>query len=389
VSERGAILVVSPYRAEYGPARVLDHVVRALLDAGYRPVCAVPPGARRSDVLDAPGVAVHHLPTLGTFPRTLDVRRLFHFLRDHLKAAHELEELARAVDARAVYSVSEAIFAAGLAARRTGLPSVTHAIGMSIGSPRWSARLYIGLLGRLTDRFVAVSAAVAEMFEANGVPGRAVRVVHNGIDVGEIEEVERGESPATHDGPRIGMFAAYDPRKGHELFVDAAAIVAARRPDARFYIIGGVLEDQRESVAFARRIERRITELGLEDRFERPGFAAAPRVYDWMRAMDVVVVPSRTEAFAHALLEAMVCARPIVATAIEGNLDAFVHGHSGLYAPRDAAAVSENILRLAGDPAAAVEMGAAAARRARCYFDLSVTLPAIAHTVTELLETRG
>lgn len=380
-----AVLVVSPYRGEYGPARVLEHVLRALVAEGFRPVCAVPPGARLTSGVDELATVVHTVPSLTTFPRTLNVRRLTRFFHGHLNAAHELERIARAEDARAVYSVSEAIFAAGLAARRTGVPSITHAIGMSIGSPRWSARVYIGFLHRLTDRFIAVSSAVAEMFVANGVPDDDLTVVHNGIDAGELESSARGEPAVDYDGPRIGMFAAYDPRKGHELFVEAAAELARRRPDARFYIVGGVLEDQPESVAFEQRIARQIVELGLDGRVERPGYVPAPATHDWMRAMDVVVVPSRTEAFAHALLEAMVCGRPIVATAIEGNLDAFADGHSGLYVERSPERLAAAVERLLDDPVAATAMGEAAARRARTYFDLSVTIPAIGFAVAQLL----
>ena len=57
--------------------------------------------------------------------------------------------------------------------------------------------------------------------------------------------------------------------------------------------------------------------------------------------MDVVVVPSRTEAGgpSFALLEAMFCGRAIVATALEGNLDAFVDGVSGRYLAPAAASV--------------------------------------------------
>jgi glycosyltransferase involved in cell wall biosynthesis len=383
---RGAVLVVSPYRGEYGPSRVLEHVLRALLEQGYRPVCAVPPGARLTPGLEALRVRVHVVPSLTTFPRTLNVRRLTRFFHGHLNAAHQLEHIARTEGARAVYSVSEAIFAAGLAARRAGVPSVTHAIGMSIGSPRWSARAYIGFLHRLTDRFVAVSSAVAEMFVANGVGEDDVTVVHNGIDAEEVESAARGQAPVDGAGPRIGMFAAYDPRKGHELFVEAAAELARAHSDARFYIVGGVLEDQPESVEFERRIERQIAALGLEGRVERPGYVAAPAVYDWMRAMDVIVAPSRTEAFAHALLEAMVCARPIVATAVEGNLDALVDGHSGLYVERTPAQLADAVARLLADPRAAKEMGAAAARRARAFFDLSATIPAIGQAVSQLLD---
>ena len=62
-----------------------------------------------------------------------------------------------------VYSALEAIFCGALAARRLGVPSVVHVLGMSIGSPRRLARIYIPFLNRWTDRFIAISTAVAGM----------------------------------------------------------------------------------------------------------------------------------------------------------------------------------------------------------------------------------
>ena len=126
----------------------------------------------------------------------------------------------------------------------------------------------------------------------------------------------------------------------------------------------------------------------LRSRFHRPGFVAAPELYASIRALDIVVVPSRTEAFAHVLVEAMACSRPVVATGIEGNLDAFVDGHSGLYTEPDALSMAGRILTLLDDPARAAAMGAAASRRAE-LFDLDVTLPALGDAVQQVVDAKS
>src|SRR5581483_10661536 len=193
---------------------------------------------------------------LATVPRTLNPLRLTSFLGAHLSAARTIAELAAERRARLIYSISEATFCGGLAARRLGIPSLVHVIGMSIQSPRWAARTYIPLLGRLTDEFVACSSAVADMLAEHGVPDSRISVVHNGIPTGEVEASASLASPLDGPGCRVGMIAAYDVRKGHELFVRAAALVSRARPDARFYLIGGRLEGQHESAAFEARIVR-------------------------------------------------------------------------------------------------------------------------------------
>ena len=382
------VLVVFPYREEDGPRRVLEHVVEGLHRGGYRVVCVLPPEADASPALERRCAAVERLPGLRTFPRTLDPSRLGPFLRRHLESAETLERLGRRHGARAVYSVSEAVFAGALAARRLGVPSVLHVIGMSIRSPRILAHLYVRALSGLTTRFVACSSAVAEMLASSGADDERITVIHNGVSIAEID----GVAGAVERGPgerSVGMVAAFDPRKGHELFVEAAALVARAHPDARFVCVGGTLAGRRDSAAFRCRVDELVERHGLEGRFTTTGHLAPADVVRRLRSLDAVVVPSRTEGFAHALLDAMACGRPVVASALEGNLDAFVHEHSGLYADRSATAFAEAVSRLLADPALASRLGAEARARAEAYFDLPVTLPLIARTLDDVIGRRA
>ena len=388
MSDRPSIVVVSPYRIEYGPPQTLAHVACALVDAGYHPICLVPDHARR--VGDLEQIAdVRSLGELTTVPRTWNVARLGSFMAHHLHAARAIEEIVEETEAQAVYSISEAVFAGSLAARRTGVPGFVHVIGMSIRSPRLGGLAYVRMLDQLSAHFIACSSAVAEMLSGYGVVDDKISVVHNGVPLARIRAAAGLPDPlAGQARPRIGMIAAYDPRKGHELFVKAAEQIARGRPDASFYLVGGALDGQPESAAFERRIADQIQQLGLADRFHRPGFFAPPILYSWIRALDVVVVPSKTEAFAHVLVEAMACSRPVVATGIEGNLDAFVDGHSGLYAEPEATSLAERVLELLDDTQRAAAMGAAARARAE-LFDLPMTLTALGDAVRRVIERRG
>jgi glycosyltransferase involved in cell wall biosynthesis len=379
-----SVVVVSPYGPQYGPRRTLEHVARAVALAGFRPICVVRSSDALSPELAALEPDVRIVPRLGTIPRTLDPIRIARFIRAQQAATGAIAAIARAEDAAAIYTISEAVLAGGLAARRTGLQSVTHVIGMSIQSPRFLARAYIPLLARLTSRFVACSTAAATMLTDNGVDRGQIDLVHNSIPLASVEASTGLPSPLPPNGPTVGMVAAYDPRKGHDLFVQAAAIVAASRPDARFYIVGGVLDSQPETSAFELAIRSSIAELGLSGVVEQVGFVGAPALYAWMRALDVVVAPSRSEGFAHAVLEAMACSRPIVATAVEGNLDALVDEESGLLVNPTPEGVAAGIGRMLDDPGRAAALGAAAHTRAAAEFDERVAIPLLAETIAAL-----
>lgn len=388
MSDSRAVLLVSPYGGEYGPPRTLEHAARAVVLAGYEPVCVVRPGAQLTQALTDAGVRTHVVAKLGTVPRTMRPWRLGRFLADHLRAAAEVARIARVERAVMIYSISEATFAGGIAARRAKLPSLVHVIGMSIRSPAWIGRPYVSLLDRLTSHFVACSSAAAEMLVDFGVHGERIDVTHNSIPIAAVDATD-GVADLGRAGPSVGMIAAYDARKGHEMFVETAARLAARFPEVCFYMVGGVIRSHPESAAFESAVRGRIAQLGLEDRVIQVGFVSSPEVYRWIRAMDVVVVPSRTEAFAHVVLEAMACGKPIVATGIEGNLDAFVHGESGLYADHSPESLAEAIGRLLDDPARAEEIGGAARVRAEMFFDEEVSLPALADTIRRVIEARG
>jgi glycosyltransferase involved in cell wall biosynthesis len=385
MSGRGPILVIFPYEDEYGPFRTLRFVLKAFAAGGFTPVCVVPadsPACRRLEEL---GVDVRPVSGLTTFPRTLNPLHLSSFLTQHLRVAGRIRRIADETRAELVYSMSEAIFCGSLAATRAGISSIVHVIGLSIGSPAWSATFYIRGLERLTSHFVACSSAVAEMLERYNVPEDRITVVHSGVSVQDIDATSSMPSPIDHPGPKIGMVAAYDERKGHELFVESAALLAQHQRNARFYIIGGVLQHQGESVAFFDHIQELIRKLGIEDRVISVGHVAAEEVYSWIRSLDVFVLPSRTEAFGYVQFEAMACSRPVIATRVEGNLDAFIDDHSGIYVGRSPEEMSAAVARLIEDPALARRLGAAGRERVTRFFDERRVVSALIQTLETTL----
>src|SRR5206468_8453562 len=99
---------------------------------------------------------------------------------------------------------------------------------------------------------------------------------------------------------------------------------------------------------------------GLTNHFVHVGHVPADEVYPWIRALDVFILPSRTEAFGYVQFEAMACYRPVIATRIEGNLDAFIDGDSGLYVDQSPDDVARAASRLIDDAGFAARMGRAA-----------------------------
>jgi glycosyltransferase involved in cell wall biosynthesis len=119
--------------------------------------------------------------------------------------------------------------------------------------------------------------------------------------------------------PVVGTMIRFVPQKDPELWLDAAAIIAAARPGVRFLLAGyGPLEAA---------IRRKIGELGLGDHVVMPG--AVTDVGLVYAAIDVFMLSSRYEGLPYALIEAQAAGRPVVATDVGGNSEGFADGTTG------------------------------------------------------------
>ncbi len=145
------------------------------------------------------------------------------------------------------------------------------------------------------------------------------RVISNGIDVGAYEFVEHLESEV-----RIGIVGNLNRRvKRQDLFLRAAARVAARHDDVTFHVIGdGEYRPEYEELA---------RDLGLGERvvFEGRVDDVNARLGD----LTVGVLCSDSEGLSNALLEYMLRGCAVVATAVGGNLDVVRDGETGLLVP--------------------------------------------------------
>ena len=213
------------------------------------------------------------------------------------------------------------------------------------------------------DRFICASEAIRKILLADGVaPARAV-TVHEGIDLGHVAAAPRlpihEEFWLPHGSPIVGNVAALVAHKGQRHLIEAAALVVREVPDARFLIAGeGELRPT---------LEHLIKHLNLEKHVILAGFR--PDVLSMHKAFDIFVMSSITEGLGTSLLDAMACARPIVATTAGGMPEVVQDGNTGiLVPPRDDRALADGIIRLLKDAALRERMGAAGLALAQARF---------------------
>jgi glycosyltransferase involved in cell wall biosynthesis len=124
--------------------------------------------------------------------------------------------------------------------------------------------------------------------------------------------------------------------------------------------------------------------LRLSDRFHFIG--GVTNVPKHLSTADIFVLPSRSEGFSNAIIEAMAGSLPVVATDVGGNAEAVEDGVSGFIVPaEDPAALAEAISRLLADPSRAFQMGAAGKTLAAEKFTTEAMMNRISSTYADLL----
>ncbi|MDY0074014.1 MAG: TIGR03088 family PEP-CTERM/XrtA system glycosyltransferase [Thauera sp.] len=107
-----------------------------------------------------------------------------------------------------------------------------------------------------------------------------------------------------------------------------------------------------------------------------------------MQALDIFVLPSRTEGISNTILEAMASGLPVVATAVGGNAELVVDGETGLLVPaQDPAAMAAALLRYASDPALRQAHARAGRARIEAGFSLDQMVARYTAVYDQLLRT--
>jgi glycosyltransferase involved in cell wall biosynthesis len=204
-------------------------------------------------------------------------------------------------------------------------------------------------------------------------PG-AAHVVHNGtVPCDPSLEPDPELAAFARGGYVVGCLSVLRPQKALHVFVDAAPLILARAPDARLVVVGdGELRAQ---------LIDRARAAGVGERLRFFGFR--PPAARQLRTFDVFALPSAWEAFPIAILDALACGVPHVATAVGGVPEAVADGVTGLLCPpNDASALADAVVALLGDTPRRQRMALASRERYERLFRLD-------RAVTETVDVYG
>ncbi|HLK19690.1 MAG TPA: glycosyltransferase [Bryobacteraceae bacterium] len=348
-----------------GSERQLREIAKSLDRSRFQPHvgCFLPDQASRRELEDA-GVPIAHFP-IDSFlsPKALaGAFQLARYIRRHrIRLIH-------------TFDYPSAVFA---------VPAARFLTAIAVASSQRSHRDLIPpsyrKLVRLTDHMVNAIVVNCDFVRRHlerdeQVPPRQIQLCYNGIDLATFRPLDSPRPPELPpDAFVIGVVCALRPEKGLSTLLEAFARIRHLRPPMKLAIVGDgpVLEA----------LKKDAETLGIQ---QDCVFALATnQVADWLRAFDIFVLPSLSEALSNALMEAMACGCPAVASNVGGNPELVWDGERGLlFEPGDAVALGAALQSLIEDDARRKRLGQAGASFIRERFSIQAS----AHRMGEIYE---
>jgi glycosyltransferase involved in cell wall biosynthesis len=307
-----------------------------------------------------------------------------------LKTAKQIRKFIREEHVQIVHTFHETSdLWAGLVAKMSA-PVALVSSRRDMGILR-SAKHNVGyrLMNSKFDLVLTVSEEVRQFcIGKDALPPEKVATLWNGLELDKIPsrsgavglrsilEVE----PAT---PIIATVGHVRRVKGFDVLVETAGIVTKKFPQAVFLIIGRNSESE-----YSRQLAARITELDIQRNVRF--FGESEKISSLLNMCDIFFLPSRSEGFSNALIEAMACSLPCVATRVGGNAEAIEEGRSGfLVENEDARAAADRIVSLLEEPSKAKTMGLAGRETVAHKFTADAMIDRLTQHYGRLLSARS
>lgn len=251
---------------------------------------------------------------------------------------------------------------------------------------------------RGADLYLSVSPGLSQALLAANIDRGRLRQVCNAVDTHRFQPADAGTRTALRQAlglpldRRLVLFVGYFSRdkRPDALFeawsalppeiLDRSTIVFVGATEADYAEIDGNLASTIREAARARGLTDRVRFVGPTLEIDR-----------YYRAADVYVLPSIREGLPIALLEAMSCALPCIATRLPGSTDTLIEsGKTGLLVPPDdCAALQSALATVLGDPATAARLGAAARTTVESRYSIDTTAAAWLDAYRSLTAAQG
>ena len=234
-----------------------------------------------------------------------------------------------------IYSNTTAVLIGSVVAAIMKIRHIWH-VHEIIVRPQKFVKLLSYLLKNYADLVIAVSTPVKDHWlKYFGEHGLNICVVHNGIDwtrfTSSTLECLRDELGISKDSLVIGMIGRVHPWKGQDYFLKMAGKILKHKSNIRFIMVGDAAPGNE---FLYEQLNAQKRKLGLEPFITDLGFRKD--IAFILHSFDIFILPSiLPDPLPTVILEAMSCAKPVVATSHGGSKEMVADGETGILIPWD------------------------------------------------------
>jgi glycosyltransferase involved in cell wall biosynthesis len=225
----------------------------------------------------------------------------------------------------------------------------TDVLGNPYTSVSWRGSLAKRILLKQAREITATTQFLAEATSRLAPVGRKIHVIPFGIDCNMFcRKGNRSNDRAVH----IGFIKHLAPKYGPDYLLKALAVIIKDFPDVNLTMAGqGSMDNYLKQLA---------ADLGIEKHVRFPGHIEYEKIPEMLSGMDIFAMPSISETFGVAAVEAQAMEVPVVASNIGGVPEAVIDGETGiLVEPGNVKELANAIMRLIRNPEERMRMGKA------------------------------
>lgn len=245
-------------------------------------------------------------------------------------------------------------------------------LGLKVGAVNFGAKCIIAVSDSLRKSIIN-----REKFDVD-----KTQVIYNGIVTSDFgrrpSSLLREKFGWSENDVIIGSIGNIHPAKGYDVLLKAAAVLKDAGASYRFVIAGNERSGLYEELLKLR------TELGLDNVVQFLGFYDDPAGF--MSNIDMFLLPSISEGFSIATIEAMAASIPVIATKSGGPEEIITHGVNGwMIEPGSPEEIVSAIEKLAYEPALCEELAKKGREHVVQRFDMDAMLNSYEKVYRKLL----
>lgn len=294
-----------------------------------------------------------------------------------LRWAFRLRTLIRERDIRIVQTIHFGADVMGALCKRLWNDPViiSSRRDMGFNETTWIHRLLRRCTGKWIDLVLTNSIAMREsIVQQEKIPLKKIAMIYNGVEIPDLADMRRKadlrfQLGLTADAFVVGCVANIQPIKGFEYLIQAILHLIHQGLNIHLLLIGGIEKRMDSAEGYYKSLVDLVCTEGQEKRIHFLGVRSD--VGDLVSLLDVFILPSLSEGFSNAILEAMAAGVPVIATTVGGNGEAVIPEETGLLvAPADCDAIAAAVQRLYHSPSLAAAMGTRGRQRIQERFSV-------------------